>query len=165
MRPQAHGRAHTRTRARYRLRLGYASATPRLRRNYRQLLLYGNKKCIHVEKSCKKVWRFRRKFVPLPARLSNQPGKIMVTQKAISFKIDEDLLERLDKSLNGLVRRYPRNRAINAAIRQYLEAREAREDDKSYLHDDNQPSKKVISFMRRYLCYNAKFYLDLIDYH
>lgn len=89
----------------------------------------------------------------------------MVTQKTISLKIDEDLLERLDKSLNGLVRRYPRNRAINAAIRQYLEAREAREDDKTYLHDDNLPSKKVISFMKRYLCYNAKFYLDLIDYH
>lgn len=89
----------------------------------------------------------------------------MVTQKMISLKIDEDLLERLDNSLNGLACRYPRNRAINAAIRQYLEAREARADDKSYLHDDNLPSKKVISFMKRYLCFNAKFYLDLIDYH
>ncbi len=90
----------------------------------------------------------------------------MVTQKTISLKIDEDLLERLDQNLNGLARRYPRNRAINAAIRQYLEAREAREDDaKTYIHDDNLPSKKVISFMKRYLCYNAKFYLDLVDYH
>lgn len=89
----------------------------------------------------------------------------MVTQKAISFKIDVDLLERLDKSLNELACRYPRNRAINAAIRQFLEAREARADDKSYHHDGDLPSKKVISFMKRYLCYDAKFYLDLIDYH
>ena len=48
----------------------------------------------------------------------------MVTQKAISFKIDEYLLEELDKEVSlGWMKR---NRHINEAIKFYLEYKDAR---------------------------------------
>lgn len=87
----------------------------------------------------------------------------MITQKAISAKVDEELLQELDKYLAHS--RLKRNAVINLALRMWLQARRARADDMTYVRQDNEPSPLVIRFMRDHLTYRAKFYLDLIDYH
>lgn len=87
----------------------------------------------------------------------------MITQKAISVKVDEQLLQELDDYLKH--RRLKRNAVINMAIRMWLAARRAREDDITYVRQDNEPSPLVIRFMKDYLTFRANFYLGLIDYH
>lgn len=87
----------------------------------------------------------------------------MVTQKAISAKVDEQLLQELDEYLKH--KWLKRNAVINQALGMWLAARRAREDDMTYERQGNEPSPLVIRFMKDYLTWRAKFYLDLIDYH
>lgn len=87
----------------------------------------------------------------------------MITQKAISAKVDEQLLQELDEYLKH--KWLKRNTVINLALAMWLDARRARDQDMTYEKKDNKPSPLVIRFMRDYLTWRAKFYLDLIDYH
>lgn len=87
----------------------------------------------------------------------------MITQKAISAKIDEQLLQELDDYLQSS--RLKRNEVINRALRMWLQARRAKAHDMTYVRKDNEPSPLVLKFIRENLTYRAKFYLDLIDYH
>ena len=88
----------------------------------------------------------------------------MVTQKAISAKVDEELLQELDEYLAQHIR-LKRNAAINLALRMWLQARRAKEQDKTYERQGNEPSPLVLKFIRDNLTYRAKLYLDLIYYH
>lgn len=54
----------------------------------------------------------------------------MITQKAISAKVDEELLQELDDYLKH--KWLKRNTVINQALRIWLAARRAREDDMTY---------------------------------
>lgn len=87
----------------------------------------------------------------------------MITQKAISAKVDKKLLKELDKYLAHT--HLKRNAAINMALGMFLDARRAKDQDTKYEHKDNCPSPLVLKFIRENLTYRAKFYLDLIDYH
>lgn len=87
----------------------------------------------------------------------------MVTQKAISAKVDEQLLQELDEYLKH--KWLKRNAVINQALGMWLAARRAREDDMTYERQGNEPSPLVIRFMKDYLTWRTNFYLDLIDYH
>lgn len=51
----------------------------------------------------------------------------MVTQKAISFKIDQDTLERLGSFIRRDSHAWFRNQELNRAVRFYLDFHEARE--------------------------------------
>lgn len=87
----------------------------------------------------------------------------MIRQKAISAKVDDMLLQELDEYLAHTSLK--RNTVINLALGMWLDARRAREQDMTYDRLNNEPSPLVIKFMRDYLTWRAKFYLDLIDYH
>lgn len=87
----------------------------------------------------------------------------MTTQKAISAKVDEQLLQELDSFLQDSYLK--RNTVINLALRMWLDARKAKAEDMHTIHEDDRPSPLVLKFIRENLTYRAKFYLDLIDYH
>lgn len=87
----------------------------------------------------------------------------MVTQKPISAKVDEQLLQELDEYLKH--KWMKRNAVINQALGMWLDARRARDQDMTYERHGNEPSPLVIRFIKDHLTWRAKFYLDLIDYH
>lgn len=87
----------------------------------------------------------------------------MIRQKAISAKVDAELLQDLDEFLSHTSLK--RNTVINLALGMWLQARRAKADDITYLRRDNEPSPLVVRFMKEHLTYRAKFYLGLIDYH
>ena len=87
----------------------------------------------------------------------------MIRQKAISAKVDEELLKDLDEYLAHTWLK--RNTVINLALGMWLAARRAKDQDMKYERQGNEPSPLVLKFIRENLTYRAKFYLDLIDYH
>lgn len=87
----------------------------------------------------------------------------MIRQKAISAKVDEELLKDLDEYLAHTCLK--RNTVINMALGMWLAARRAKDQDMKYKRQGNEPSPLVLKFIRENLTFRAKFYLDLIDYH
>lgn len=73
----------------------------------------------------------------------------MVTQKAISLKIDTMLLEELDKEV--ALGYQKRNAIINIAIRQYLELVDVRRMARTYAAygDDKEKDAHINKWLRR----------------
>lgn len=85
----------------------------------------------------------------------------MITQKAISAKLDLDALEMIDEEAN--VGRKSRNRIINDAIRLYCNNQDLRRKIREHGRGSEAARLAAANFLKKYVAPDAHVYVDMID--
>lgn len=85
----------------------------------------------------------------------------MIKQKALSLKLDIEILEDLDKELG--VTWISRNRLINYAVKMYLDAQDARRRAKMAGVGSPDCDRIIGEFLKSYVLPEANYYIGRID--
>lgn len=84
----------------------------------------------------------------------------MINQKALSLKLNVDILEELDKEVS--VTWKSRNRIINEAVKMYLCAQETRRRARAHGVGSPVCDKEVAEFLKMWVLPEANYYIGQI---
>lgn len=84
----------------------------------------------------------------------------MINQKALSLKLNVDILEELDQEVNMTWK--SRNRIINEAVRMYLCAQETRRRARAHGVGSPVCDKEVAEFLKTWILPEANYYIGQI---
>lgn len=84
----------------------------------------------------------------------------MINQKALSLKLNVDILEELDKEVN--ITWKSRNRIINEAVKMYLCAQETRRRARAHGVGSPVCDKAVAEFLKTWVLPEANYYIGQI---
>lgn len=84
----------------------------------------------------------------------------MINQKALSLKLNVDILEELDKEVS--ITWKSRNRIINEAVKMYLCAQETRRRARAHGVGSPVCDKEVAEFLKMWVLPEANYYIGQI---
>lgn len=87
----------------------------------------------------------------------------MINQKAISAKLNYDVLEMIEKESHVSFK--SRNRIINDAIRLYCENQDLQRTIRAYGHRSEVARTAVAQFLKKYVTPFANVYVNVIDHY
>lgn len=84
----------------------------------------------------------------------------MINQKALSLKLNVDILEELDQEVNMTCK--SRNRIINDAVRLYLDRLDTQRRARAHGVGSPECDKAVAAFLKQWLLPEANYYIGQI---